>query len=498
MSQAALNELARRRRLADGAERQERISRQHERGGLTGRERIDRLLDPGSYLPMGRLVHSEELADADRSLGGDGAIHGFGTIDERPVAVFASDPTIKGATGSSTVYRVTHAHERFAARFGLPVFDLHQSGGARITDLMTSKFAGIDGANMGERHVFPRRNLFFCGILGDYWPPWNMVQSDFTVMSQTAHGALTSPALLEVATGQQTTADELGGAKVHGTLTGQVDRVAPDEPAAIEMLRKVFSYLPSRPGGTIPRCHTGDPPDRIDLELRDFLPDNPRRAYDMTKLVERVCDVGTFVEWMPGYARNLVCGIARLNGQSVAVMANQPRFLAGTLDVKALRKARRMLELVHTCELPLISFIDTPGVLTTQEQEHERLITEVYRTSMERLRPHVPKVAVVVRKGIGFAYIVMSAGDPEGITFAWPSARIAFTGPEPAARIVHHRSIANADDPAAELETRAEEMRRRMEPSAGEALAYLDEVIDPAHTRPRIIRAIEALRGRRP
>ncbi len=492
---SALAELQRRRQLAAGAGRRERVARQHARGGLTGQERIDRLLDPGSFLPMGRLVHAEDLAEAERTLGGDGAIHGFGCVDGRPVAVFASDPTVKGATGSTTVYRVSHAHARIAARAGVPLFDLHQSGGARITDLMTSKFAGTGGSGMGARHAFRRRYFQFCGILGDYWPPWNMVQSEFTVMSRSAHAALTSPALLEAATGQQVTAAELGGADVQAGVTGQVDAVADDELAAIALLRRAFGYFPSRPGEAAPRRPGDDPAGRVSPELREILPQNPRRAIDIRGIVEIICDRGSFLELCSSYARNLVCGLARLDGETVAIMASQPRVLAGTLDTRALVKARRLLELVDTLQIPLVSLVDTPGVLTTLQEEHARLITEVYRTSVERLRPLVPKVAVVIRKGIGFAYLAMSAGDSEGITLAWPSAQIAFTGPEPAARIVHQREIAAAADPGAALQQRAAEMRSLSQPEAGARLGYIDAIIDPAQTRPLVIRAISALRG---
>jgi acetyl-CoA carboxylase carboxyltransferase component len=495
--EAANAELRRRRHLGTDAGRPERVRRQHERGGLTGHERIELLLDPGSFLPMGRLVHAEDLADADRTLGGDGVIHGFGLVDGRPVAVHASDPTVKGATGSTLVYRVSSAHERIAERCGLPLFDLHQSGGARITDIMSSRFAGQGGAGMGSRHAFGGRPLLLTAVLGDYYPPWNIVQADFSAMNAHAHAALTSPALLEVATGQQVTAEELGGAKVQSSTTGQVDAVGADEPATLALLRDVFSYLPAVPGGPPIQGPTGDPADRADPELREILPENPRGSFDMRKIVRRVCDRDSFLEWAPSYAPALLTGLARLAGRSVAVIANQPRMLAGTIDVRGLIKLRRICELAGRFELPLVSFLDTPGVLTTREQEHARLISEVYRTNVERLRPAIPKVAVVVRKGIGFALFAMGASDPEGLTLAWPSARIAFTGPEPAARIVHAREIAAADDPAEAMRARADEMRALSAPWEGVGLGYIDALIDPAETRPVIIRAIAALERRR-
>lgn len=462
---------------------------------MTAIERIELLLDSGTYLPMGRLMHAEQLADADRTLGGDGAVHGFGLVGGRPAAVFASDPTVKGATGSTTAYRVSRAHQRLAAKWGLPLFDLHQSGGARITDLMTSKFAGSGGSTMGSRHVNPNRPVLLTAILGDYWAPWNMVQADVTVMTAHAHAALTSPPLLEVATGQRVTADELGGSHVHATITGQVDVVVATELAAIAFLRKVFSYLPSAPGLPSPRSTPSDDPEAIDVALRDVLPENPRQSYDMRPLVERVVDTGSFLELGEAFAPNLITGLARIDGWPVAVIANQPLVNAGVLDSAALVKMRKVLELAGARGLPLVSFVDTPGVLTTKEEEHRGLITQVYRTSMERYRPRIPKVAIVVRKGIGFAYLAMSASDPEGLTFAWPSAAIAFTGPEPAARIVYGRELAAATDARALMAERAEHMRAISAPWAGAGLAYIDDVIDPATTRPTLIRAIASLRN---
>lgn len=487
-------ELDRRRALARGAGRADRVRRQHDLGRLTGQERIDLLLDPGSFLPTLRLLHSDERDGVERSLGGDGALHGFGTVTGRPVAVFASDPTVKNATGSTSVMRATRAHRAVAARWGLPYFDLHQGGGARITEIMSSAFLGQRGTSMGAEHAFGRRMLSLCAVVGDYYAPWNLASNDVVVMCSFASAAMTSPVLLKAATGQDVSARQLGGAAVHGVVTGQVDAVVPDERDAIALLRTVFGYLPSFPGGPVPR---GPAPgaERRDPGLGSVVPRETHRSYDVRDVLRRVLDAGSLLEFSPDFAANLVTGLARLGGTTVAVIANQPLALAGAVDVRALAKAQRILDLVDTCRLPLVSFVDTPGVLTTLEQEHARLVREIYRTSIGRLRPRTPKLTVVLRKGIGFALFVMSAGDPDGLTFAWPSARMAFTGPEPAARVVHARELAATADPDARLRELVEDSWAAMAPWRAEAHGYLDGVIDPAETRPVLVRGLQALTG---
>ena len=491
-----MSELARRRDLADGAGRTQSVERHRSRGRLTGQERVALAIDPGSFIPIGRMIHGEDLRDADRTIGGDGEIHGLGTVDGRPVLVVANDPTVKGGTGSAANGRI--GGRQIRARCGLALFDLHQSGGARISELMSSKFAGAGGATMGSRHVFPPHPLHLTAVVGDYYPPWNIVQADFTSMVRSAHAALTSAPLLEVATGQREDPDDLAGSDIQANLNGQIDVLADDEPSTISLLRKVFAYLPSRPGEQPPRVLVGDPVDRDVSALRDALPPNPNRAFDIRKIVTCVLDQDSFVEWSPQFARNLVTGLGRLDGWPVVVAANQSMVLAGTIDVPAMIKFRRVLELANTYKLPIVTFLDTPGVLTTKEQEHNRLISNVYQASMARLRPDVPKVAVIVRKAIGFAYMMMSGGDPEGITICWPSARIAFTGPDPAARILYSAELASAEDPVARQRELADEMRSLSAPEMAASLAYVDAIIDPADTRTTVINAINSLQRRRP
>jgi acetyl-CoA carboxylase carboxyltransferase component len=493
----SLDELARRRRLAGGANRRERIVRQHLYGGLTGRERIEALVDHGSFRAMGDLAHSDDLQYAERTLGGDGAIHGFGTVGGRPVAVYASDPTIKGATLGQSTARIGQNHERIAERFCLPMFDLQQSGGARITDLMTSRFGGAPGgAAFGSFHAFPRRFALFTAVLGDYFPPWSLVQGDVSVMLRGARAALTSPVLLEAATGERVSADELGGSAIHQRITGYADVVEDTEQQVLSTLRHAFGYLPGSPFERPPQGPTDDPADRADPVLRAVLPSNRRQPFDIREVISRVVDHGRFFELAPDFAPNLVAGLARFDGRTAVVLANQSTVLAGALDVDALRKTSRYLELSTTFSLPLVSFIDTPGVLTTKDQEHRRIVHDAYRAAATRLKAPVAKAAVVVRRGNGFAYFVMGGSDLEGVTLAWPSARISFTGPEAAVSVVYRSALAEATDPATLRATLAEEMRSLAAPWSGARVGYLDDVIDPAETRPKIIRALRTFEGR--
>lgn len=488
----ALSELDRKRSLALGGARQDRIARQHERGQLTAHERIELLLDPGTFRQMGRFVFGEDLSEVDRTIGGDGSVFGFGSIDGRPVAVATTDPTVKGSSHGNAGSRVGRAQHRIIEKCNLPLFELRQGGGARITELMSSKFAGVGGQTMGDRYVFGPTNVVLEAWLGDYFGP--QATADYIVTTRQAHASITSPALLEVATGQRHTADELGGSDVHSRVTGQVDAVAEDEASAIALLRKVFSYYPGTPGGQPPRGPLHDPPDRSVPELRDVLPENPNRAFDIRKVIKLIVDSDSFIEFSPDFARNLVTGLARLDGWPIGIVANQSMAVAGTVDRSAMIKARRLLDIANLYSIPFLSILDTPGVLTTLDQEHARLISEIYALGISRLRPAVPKVVLVVRKGIGFAYQMMSGSDPEALTFAWPSARIAFTGPEPAARILYGREIEAADEPATLLRERADEMRLLSSPRLAAELAMIDGIIDPADTRRIVARAFSALR----
>lgn len=483
-------ELRRRRALADSIGGSEAVERQHGRGLLTAQERIDLLLDPGSHVHFGRLVHSDDFADYERTFG-DGELCGFGTVGGRAVAYTASDPRVKGASGTPATFRHSEFFRSIIEKSALPLVYLMQGGGARMTDAMSSRFLSFPGTGLGARRAVPRRGAWLVAVMGAYYAPWNVAQSDFAVMTQASNISLTSPPLVEVGLGQRVTAAELGGAAVQARISGQIDSVVADDVAAIDAIRRVFGYLPSHAGATPPVGDTSDPVDRPTPELAGIVPPNLAAAYDVRRVIEVVADRGSFIEWSPSFAPNMVTGLARIGGNTVAVMANQPQALAGTINGASLTKATRILTLAEDFSLPLINLLDVPGVLPSKEEEHARLMTRLYDFAVQRVRADIPKVSVVLRKGIGFALQAMSAGDPEGFTFAWPDSQIAFTGIEAAVRVTYRRELEASTDLRASISELGAGFEGQAAPWPAARMAYLDDVIEPAQTRSKIARALQ-------
>jgi len=490
-----LAELHRRRSCADELGGVAAVERAHARGLLTAPERLELLLDPGSRVPFGTLFHSDDLSRADETFG-DGELEGFGTIDGRWVAYFASDPRVKGGSSGAADFLHAETFRNIVEKAALPLIYLMQGGGARIDEAMSSLFVAFPGTGLGARKVFPRRGVFLTAVLGSYYAPWNVAQADFSVMTESSNISLTSPPLVYLGTGQKVSADELGGAQVQARLTGQVDAVAPDEVAALAMIRVAFGYLPSRAGIDPPVVDGDDSPDRMCPELYDIVPMVLNQAYDVRRVITTIVDRDSFLEFSPEFARNLVTGLARMNGRTILLMANQPKFLAGVIDSAAVIKAKKIFNLCDELNLPLLSLVDTPGVLPTKEQEHRGLMTALFENGIRRFRPTAPKVIVILRKAVGFAMQVMSAGDPEGITFAWPDTQICFTGVEACVRVVHRREIEESDDPNALIAELSERYTGTSAPWTAAHVGYLDDVIDPAETRMRVMRAFEVTRRR--
>ena len=490
-----LRELYHRRALADELGGPKRVQRQHDRGLLTARERIELLVDPGSLFDFGKLMHSGIPGEEERTFG-NGRLLAFGAIDGRPVAVAASDATVKGGSGGAGQRRRGDAFRRIIDEAALPLFELAQGGGARITDILTSKFAGWNGAALGRRLAFPRRHAEFVAVLGNYYAPWSVAGADYTVMTRDSNLSISSPPVVQEATGEIVTPFELGGWEVQAQITGQVDEVVEDDGEAIQALRRTFSYLPATPWEEPPVVKTGDPPDRIDPSLRTIVPEQPNRAYNVQTIIRSIVDRDSFLEWKPEYGKNLVTGLARMDGHTIAIIASQPMVRAGALDIPGVNKIRRMLTLCEEFHLPLLSLLDVPGVLPTLDQEHNRLLTGVYGLAIDRLRTPTPKISLDIRKAYGYAMFGMSASDPEWYTFAWPSAQIAFMGPEPGVRVAFRREWETSDDPQAFFEERARILRRDAFPWVGAEMGYLEDVLDPAETRPAIIRALAVARAR--
>ncbi len=495
LAATSLAELHRRRDVAEHVGGERAVAAARRRGLLTAPERVALLLDPGTDVPFGRLTHADDPRRADETFG-DGELCGFGRVDGRWISYFASDPRVKGASGGPAGRRHSQAFRNLVERSALPLFFVMQGGGARIDEAMTSAFISFPGTGMGARKVFERRGVLLTIVLGAYYAPWNVAQADFSVMTEASNISLTSPPLVRVGTGQEVTPEELGGAELQATITGQIDAVVADEQEAIAMARRAFSYLPSHARTEPPMIDVGDPPNRMCPELRDIVPTLLNRAYDVRDVIRVVTDRDSFLEYSPRFARNLVTGLARIDGRTVVVMANQPSVMAGVLDVGAVIKAHKALTLCVELGLPLVSLVDVPGVLPTKEQEQRRIMTSLYEHGVLRLRARVPKVAVVLRKGVGFGVMAMTAGDPEAITFVWPGAQICFTGVEAAVRVVHRAELDAAADPEALLRQLQQRYEGGSAPWIGAHLGHIDDVIDPAETRARVARALDIGRSR--
>ena len=460
--------------------------RARERGLLTAAERINLLLDPGS-----EYAYSYGPGPAPLRLG-------FGTIHGRPVAYKAHDSS-GGAGAYNLRARVNmRAMGHIVDKACLPMFFLFQGAGGEIEDhIMSSGFSAVGGHQVAARSSVPRRGAVYTAILGNSFAPWAASVADFSVMTPRATATFVSPFIIEFATGQRPDLYEMGGVDVHTKMTGQICRRAEDEQEAMQTLRRCFSYLPSHAFESAPRVPSGDPRGRCDPELRTLVPKYPNRPYEVRRIIERVVDRGSFFEWQPAFGGNMVSGLARLDGQTVAILANQPKLRGGAIDMNALIKAKRMVKTARTFSLPLLFFCDTPGIMTTQEEEHKGLLTETTVYVAELMQTETPTVCVTLGKGIGMGYFIMGSSDPEAITFAWPTAQIAYLGPEGGAAVVHRKALADADDRRRMLDELAEPFRRNMNPWRGAQMAAIDDIIDPAETRPRVIAAFEALRRRR-
>lgn len=462
------------------------VERVHQRGRLTARERIEMLADPGSEWGFAQ------------TLGRNGMVRGFATIDGRPIAFKAQDVTLRGAASTASARRIGISHNTLIERAALPVFSLFQGAGGVIDlDSLSSSFAGFPGGMLAGAHMaVPRRGGYFTAVLGRAFAPWSVIYSDFAVMTADSTMAIVNPAILEQATGQRTSLEDIAGSAVQARITGQIDHVAEDEEAAIGALRRVFGYLPGSVFEPSPVVRIGDPVDRNCEELRTLVPSYPNRPYDVRKIIEACVDRGSFFELQAEFAKNMVIGLARLGGRTVAIMANQPKHLAGTISTGALTKAYALLRLADCYSLPLVSFCDNPGLFATKDEEHRRILTLATRFAGARARSTIPKITVVIGKGIGFGYFCMSASDTEGYTVAWPNAQIAYIGPEGAVRVAHRKEFEGAEDPRALSDTLAEPYRRYMNPWRGARVGGIDDIIDPAATRATLVRAVAYLAPR--
>jgi acetyl-CoA carboxylase carboxyltransferase component len=477
----------------------DRIARQHAKGKLTARERLELLLDEGSFQELGALATHDvtEFGLADHRYPGDGVVTGFGRINGRRVAVFAQDFTVLGgsfgAVQSNKICRV----QDLARESGIPLVGLNDSGGARIQEGVGSlaAYGEVFVRNVLASGVIPQISVILGPCAGG--AVYSPALGDFVIMTRdTSFMFLTGPEVIEAVTGRKVTAQELGGAEAHSTLSGVTHLVADDERAALEQVKVLLGYLPQNNADDAPRVAPSDPPDRMDPELNDLVPRDERVPYDIRPVLARIFDRDSLLEIQPYWACNAVIALARLDGFPVGVVANQPVHLAGALDIDASDKISRFTRICDAYNLPIVTFVDTPGFLPGVEQEYGGVIRHGAKIIYGYAAATVPKVCVVVRKAIGGAYVAMSSKQLRcDLNFAWPTAQIAVMGPEGAVRILRGGEISRAAAPAEAERGFVKAYREAFfNPYRAADLGQIDEVIEPRETRPRLVRALEVLR----
>jgi acetyl-CoA carboxylase carboxyltransferase component len=478
------------------------IEKQHAKGKLTARERIILLLDEGSFEEMDMFVQHRctNFGQEKKNFLGDGVVTGSGTIDGRLVYVFAQDFTVFGGSLSETMAQKICKVMDMALKMGTPCIGINDSGGARIQE-------GVN-ALAGYSEIF-QRNILASGVIpqisGIFGPcaggaVYSPALTDFTLMTEgTSYMFLTGPKVVKSVTGEDVDQENLGGASVHSTKSGVTHFTAKTEEEGLAMIRKLLSYMPQNNLEDPPLMKCTDPIDRLDDILNEIIPDSANQAYDMYEVIGSIVDNGEFLEVQKDYARNIIIGFARFNGQSVGVVANQPKYLAGVLDCNASRKAARFVRFCDAFNIPLVTLVDVPGFLPGTGQEYNGVILHGAKLLYAYGEATVPKVTVTLRKSYGGAHIVMSCKQLRGdMNYAWPTAEIAVMGGSGAAEVLYARELKDAADSAALLAEKVEEYNNLFaNPYNAAKYGYIDDVIEPRNTRFRIIRALQQLQTKK-
>jgi propionyl-CoA carboxylase beta chain len=494
--------LERRRAESEQGGGERRIKAQHAKGKLSARERLDLLLDEGSFTELDRFVvhRSHDFGLEKEQYYGDGVITGHGKIDGRLVYVFSQDFTVFGGSLSEAFAEKICKIMDLAIRNGAPVIGLNDSGGARIQEGVVSLggYAEIFLRNTLASGVVPQISAILGPCAGG--AVYSPAITDFTYMVRgSSYMFVTGPNVVKTVTHEDVTMEKLGGAATHSEISGVAHFAHDSEPACIQAVRELFRYVPSNNVDDPPRGAGTDPADRRDEALLDVVPDNPNKPYDMHDVIQRVIDDGVFYEVQPDFANNIICGFAHLGGMSVGIVANQPAVLAGVLDINASIKAARFIRFCDAFNIPVVTFEDVPGFLPGVGQEHGGIIKHGAKLLYAYCEATVPKLTVITRKAYGGAYDVMSSKHIRGdFNVAWPTAEIAVMGPKGAVEILFRREIADSGDAAKATDEKIEEYRAKFaHPYIAAGRGYLDDIIDPRDTRPRLIDALESLKGKR-
>jgi propionyl-CoA carboxylase beta chain len=479
-----------------------RIAKQHQAGKLTARERIDMFLDPGTFVELDKFkTHrcSDFGMDAQKVLG-DGVVTGYGLVEGRQVFVFAQDFTVFGGSLSGAFSEKICKVMDLAVKVGCPVVGLNDSGGARIQEGVVSLagYADIFLRNTLASGVVPQVSVILGPCAGG--AVYSPAITDFIFMvKDTSYMFITGPEVIRTVTHEEVTKEDLGGARAHATRSGVAHFTFDTEESTLRAVRELLSFLPQNNADDPPAQPSGDEASRRDDALRSIVPDSPTKPYDMKEVVRAVVDDRHFFEVAESFAANIVIGFARLNGRAVGVVANQPAVLAGVLDIDASVKAARFVRFCDAFNVPLLTFVDVPGFLPGTGQEWGGIIKHGAKLLYAFAEATVPKVTVITRKAYGGAYDVMASKHIRAdVNFAWPTAEIAVMGPEGAVNIVFRKELSGAKDPVAERARLVQEYRDKFaNPYKAAELGYVDEVIRPEDTRPKVIRALEMLRTKR-
>ncbi|MGH7914263.1 MAG: acyl-CoA carboxylase subunit beta [Candidatus Binataceae bacterium] len=492
-----LDRLDEKRRAARAGGGTRRVEAQHRRGKLTARERIELLLDPGSFEEWGMFVEhrSHDFGIDKHKVPGDGVVTGYGTINGRLVFLFSQDFTVFGGSLSEAHAEKICKIMDQAIRVGAPVIGLNDSGGARIQDGVASLagYAKVFQRNVLASGVVPQVSMIMGPCAGG--AVYSPAMTDFIFMVEdTSYLFVTGPEVVKTVTHETVTQEELGGAATHTTRSGVADLAFANDIEALAELRRFVDFLPASNRVAPPMRPTTDPRDRVEPSLDMLIPRNPNRPYDITELILKVVDEGDFFEIQPGFARNVLIGFARMEGSTIGIVANQPMVLAGCLDIDSARKAARFVRFCDCFNIPIVTFVDVPGFLPGTTQEYGGIIKHGAKLLYAFAEATVPKVTLITRKAYGGAYDVMSSKHLRGdVNFAWPSAEIAVMGPKGAVEIIFRADLGDA----AAIEVRTEEYREKFaNPFVAASRGFIDDVIAPATTRRRLCRALDMLRDK--
>ena len=494
-----LHEMKAQSRLGGGAER---IEAQHARGRLTARERIDLLLDKGSFRELDPFVTHRwnDFGLEEQRILADSVVTGWGTIEGRLIYIFSQDFTVFGGSlGEVHAEKVCKVMD-MALKNGAPVIGLNDSGGARIQEGVVSLggYADIFLRNTLVSGVVPQISVIMGPCAGG--AVYSPALTDFIIMvRKSSYMFITGPEVVKAVTHEEVSFEDLGGADVHAQVSGVCHLAADTEADALYMIRKLLAYLPQNNMEDAPFIATDDDPLRMDEKLDTLVPDEPSKPYDIKDAIHMIVDGGQFLEIQEAYAQNIVIGFARLGGHAVGIVANQPAVQAGVLDINASEKAARFVRFCDAFNIPVITFVDVPGFLPGVDQEHNGIIRSGAKLLYAYCEATVPKITIVTRKAYGGAYDVMSSKHVRGdVNLAWPTAEIAVMGPDGAVNIIFRKELAQAEDPVARKAELVNDYREKFaNPYVAASRGYIDDVIEPRETRPRLINSLEMLANKR-